>query len=578
MRFARRDHRKAILGFGNDAIENHRSRRIDHLHDRIIELGRIRAANAHPAIGFREFHEIGQRVRVALCIASAMQQFLPLPHHAHILIVENENLDRQTILHRRRHFLHVHQDRRLARNIDHQRLRIGHLRADRRRQPVAHRTQTARRHPAIGLLEPEILRRPHLVLPHFRRDIGVAVLGQRIEPLNRILRLDDAVGAAIGEAILRPPRADLVPPRANLGPVRLRQHGLPLRQHIAQHIAAITHNADFRLHILVDRRRINIDMDFLRVRRKRIQPPRNPVIKPRADADHHIAIMHRHIGFIGAMHPQHTHPLRISRRIGTQPHQGRCDRKTCQPHEFTQQRRCLMAGIDHPAARIKNRLFCLRHQRNRRTDFLDIALHARTIRLVLVILRALVVSECELHILRNIDNHRPRTAIRRDIERLVQNPRQIFHRPHKIIMLRAVARYAHRIAFLKRIRPDQMRRHLPGNANERDGIKHRIGQPGHRIGRSRTRCHKHTANLAGRPRIPFRRMHRTLLMPHQNVLHLVLLEHRVINWQNSPARIAENMLDTLILQNLKHHLRAAHLLCHRPSPASLRVSVWCRCL
>ena len=507
-----------------------------------------------------------------------MQQFLPLPHHAHIFIVENENLDRQTILHRRRHFLHVHQDRRLARNIDHQCLRIGHLRPDRRRQSVSHRPETTRRHPAIGLLEPEILRCPHLVLTHFGRDIGVAILGQRIEPLNRILRLDDAVGAAIGEAILCPPSADFVPPRVDLGPVRLRQHGLPFREHIAQHIAAITHNADFRLHILVDRGRINVDMDFLRVRRKRIQPPRDPVIEPRADADHHIAIMHGHIGFIGTMHPQHAHPLRISRRISAQPHQGRCDRKTCQPHEFTQHSRGFMAGIDHPAARIKNRLFCLRHQRNRRTDFLDIALHARTIRLVLVILRALVVSECELHILRNIDNHRPRTAIRRDIERLVQNPRQIFHRPHQIIMLRAVSRNAHRIAFLKRIRPDQMRRHLPGNANQRDGIKHRIGQPRHGIGRPRTRCHKHTANLAGRPRIPFSSMHSTLLVPHQNVLHLVLLEHCVINRQNSPAGIAENMFDALILQNLKHHLRAAHLLCHRPSPASLRVSVWCSCL
>ena len=37
----------------------------------------------------------------------------------------------------------------------------------------------------------KILRRPHLVLADFGGDVDVAVLGQLIEPLHRVLRLDD---------------------------------------------------------------------------------------------------------------------------------------------------------------------------------------------------------------------------------------------------------------------------------------------------------------------------------------------------------------------------------------------------
>jgi hypothetical protein len=45
----------------------------------------------------------------------------------------------------------------------------------------------------FGSSKAQILRRPHLVLANFSRDVGVAILGQSIEPLQRILRLDDLV-------------------------------------------------------------------------------------------------------------------------------------------------------------------------------------------------------------------------------------------------------------------------------------------------------------------------------------------------------------------------------------------------
>ena len=51
-------------------------------------------------------------------------------------------------------------------------------------------------------------------------------------------------------------------------------------------------------------------------------------------------------------------------------------------------------------------------------------------------------------------------------------------------MLRAMARNAHRVAFLERVRANQMRRHLPRDTDERNGIQQRVSQTGDGIGRA----------------------------------------------------------------------------------------------
>src|SRR6266480_327030 len=45
-----------------------------------------------------QLDEIRERRGVAFGIAAAMQQFLPLPYHAHILVVQDERLHRQAVL------------------------------------------------------------------------------------------------------------------------------------------------------------------------------------------------------------------------------------------------------------------------------------------------------------------------------------------------------------------------------------------------------------------------------------------------------------------------------------------------
>ena len=38
------------------------------------------------------------------------------------------------------------------------------------------------------------------------------------------------------------------------------------------------------------------------------------VVEARADGEQHVAVLHRHVGFVGAVHAQHAEELRVARR------------------------------------------------------------------------------------------------------------------------------------------------------------------------------------------------------------------------------------------------------------------------
>ncbi len=140
----------------------------------------------------------------------------------------------------------------------------------------------------------------------------------------------------------------------------------------------------------------------------------------------------------------------------------------------------------------------------------------------------------------------------------MQDARQIVDVLYEPIVLRAGACNADRIAFLKCIGTDQGRRHLARNANQRNGVHQGVLKRRDRVGRTRTGCDKHHPNLAGRTRVAFRRMSGALLVTHQNVLNLVLLEEFVIDREHSATGITEDALDALIDQSLNDHFRAGH--------------------
>ena len=304
-------------------------------------------------------------------------------------------------------------------------------------------------------------------------------------------------------------------------------------------------------------------MDLLRARREGIDPAGDAVVEARADADHHVAIVHGVVGLVGAMHAEHAEPLLVGGRVGAEPHQRRGDGKAGHAHELAQALAGERPGIDDAAAGIEDRPLGVGHQLDRRGHRALVALGLRVVALVLRVGEAGILALGELDVLGDVDHDRTRAAGARDVERLVQDARQRVHVLDEIIVLGAGARDADRVAFLEGVVADQMRRHLAGDADHRNRIHQRIGQAGDGVGRAGARGDEHDADLAGRARIAFGGMHGALLVAHENVLDAVLLVQLVIDRQDGAARIAENMLDALIGESLKHHLGARHCARHR---------------
>ena len=157
----------------------------------------------------------------------------------------------------------------------------------------------------------------------------------------------------IGERLARAPVVDLLPPRRRAPSCRAARAGAPQPHHVLEHMRAVADDRDVDLDVLVDRRRIDIDVDLLRARREGVEPAGDAVVEARADADHHVAIVHRHVGFVGAVHAEHAEPLRIGRRIGAEPHQRRGDREAGELDQFAQQLACRLAGIDRRRRRCR---------------------------------------------------------------------------------------------------------------------------------------------------------------------------------------------------------------------------------
>ena len=272
--------------------------------------------------------------------------------------------------------------------------------------------------------------------------------------------------------------------------------------------------------------------------------------------------MHRQVGLVGAVHAEHAEPLRIGGGVGAEPHQRRSDGKPGELHQLAQEMARLRSGIDDAAAGVKQRPLGTPHQLDRGLDAVEVALDLRLVALVLEVPRPGIRAFGELEVLGNVDHHRTRPAALGDMERLVQHARKLADVLDEVIVLGAGPRDADRVAFLEGIVADQMGRHLPGDAHDRDRIHERIGQAGDCIGGAGAGGHQHAADLAGRAGIAFGGMHGALLVPHQDVPDLLLLEQRVIDRQHRAARIAEQVLDPLIGQCLDHHLGAGQLFVH----------------
>ena len=501
---------------------------VQHLQDGIVQIIGVGTNDALGPESLCQLYKVGQGFRPALGITLAMQQFLPLSYHTQTFIVQDELFDRQAVLHRGAHFLHVHQPRRFARDVNHQRVGVGHLHTDGGRKAVAHRAKPTGCHPAVRVFEIQVLCRPHLVLAHFGRDIAVVILGQRLKPRERVLRFDDLACLFKLQAVNIAPFLDLFPPFGNRVGVGLAAAGFPDFQQVFQHMAHVTDDRNVDTDDLVDRRWVDVDVRFLRLRAEQIDNAGDTVVKTRADVDHQIAVVHRHIGLVKTVHPQHSQPFVARRRIAAKPHQCRGDGKACRLDQFAQQLRGRGARVDDAAASIKDRAFGRFDGFYQCGDLGHVAFDGRLIMRGRRFLGG-VLPRGELHILGDVDKNWTGASAGGHVECLVQDGAQFVGLFHQPIVFGAGAGDAHGVGLLKGVRADHKGRHLPRQNHKRNGIEQGVRQTSHSVGGTGARGHKHNARFPSRARIAFGGMNRALFVAHQHVFDAVLLEHLVIN-------------------------------------------------
>jgi len=225
-----------------------------------------------------------------------------MPNHAEITVVEDGDLDRQPLLAGGGQLLDVHLDGAVAGDIDDHLVRRRHLGADGRGKAVAHDAQAAGGHEMTRLVEMIELGRPHLVLADLGGDDGVAA-GQLMQLLDDELRLDNPGLLDIPQRMPALPFPDLLVPGGMAGRRLLAVKILSAVEpsvHGDEGVLAVGDYGDVDPDVLADGRRVDIDMDNLRMRGKGVHPAGNAVVETGAHRDQQVAVGDGHVGVVGA--------------------------------------------------------------------------------------------------------------------------------------------------------------------------------------------------------------------------------------------------------------------------------------
>ncbi len=380
-----------------------------------------------------------------------------------------------------------------------------------------------------------------------------------MEPLHRKLGHDRAaIARRIGEAFARTPAGDAGLPFAHVQPVALA----PGLDQLFQHGGAIAHDAQVHRDHLVDAGAVDIDVDLGRMRAEGVEAAGHAVIEAGADVHHHVALVHRHVGFQRAVHAQHAQPVRVTIGEGAKAHQRGGNGHTSQFLQLAQQGAGARAGIDDPAAGVEDRAPGIGDQLDRFGNLVSRGNHARLVAARTLYRRGAERGGGDLHVLRDVDHDRAGAAGGGDLERLVDGGGKVRRVLHQVVVLAAVAGDADGVGFLEGVSADQVGRHLPGDHHHRDRIEEGIGNPGDRIGRAGAGCDQHHAGLAGGPGIAFCGMGRAGFVPYQDMADAIVREQFVIDRQHGATRIAEHEFDPLAHQHLAQYRSAAAFFAH----------------
>ena len=255
-----------------------------------------------------------------------------------------------------------------------------------------------------------MLGRPHLMLPDLGRNDRVAArrLRRLVQVADGALRHDLGTGLYIIEAAAGAPSLDPRPPFGEVGPDMAA--GAKAIEDRLNCQTGISDDRQININSLVDRTAIDIDVDFFGLGRERIEASSHPVVEARAEADDQVRLVHRQIGFIGAVHAQHAEPLVRRRREGAQAHERGRNRATDPIRQFAQQYAGLRTAVDDAATCIEDWALCGRDHFDRFGYGSGIGLFSRAIAFMRDQLGLFIRRGRDLDIFRDVDDDRTRAS------------------------------------------------------------------------------------------------------------------------------------------------------------------------
>jgi hypothetical protein len=105
---------------------------------------------------------------------------------------------------------------------------------------------------------------------------------------------------------------------------------------------------------------------------------------------------------------------------------------------------------------------------------------------------------------------------------------------------------ADRVARPEGVVADEVGRNSASEADDGNAVHQGIDETGDHVGRPRPRGDEDDSDLAGGARVAPGGMDRGLLVAHEDVADAVLPRQRIVDRQDSPARITEDDLDALV--------------------------------
>ena len=338
-----------------------------------------------------------------------------------------------------------------------------------------------------------------------------------------------------------------------------------------QHDFRITDDMVVRLNVLVDFGPVDVDMNDFSVTGKRIRLQCHPVREAAADGNQQIAAVYSAVGCLGSVHANHSCRQRIRTVHGTSAHQGDGNRRIHLAGKFPEffvgpasgyaaaaNQHRFLGFLNHVYQDIDILLIRLRSQQTAGAGTANQFAQSTGSGMSLLGNR-LIIHLCCSNVLRNIDEHRSRSAASGNAESLSHRIRQFVHIPYEVVGLGNRHGNTGDVHLLESILAQHFLSYVTADKNNRRRVHIRSGDSGGEVGCSRSGSGQTYPHLSGGSGIAVRRMRRSLLVCGKVVSNLILVfVEFIVNIQNCAAGIPEHGIHALLQQAFYHDLCTCH--------------------